>query len=318
MDDRQQHIEVGGGLQDERINQDFKDCLEKYTLPILAVLLVVVGLYSGSKWYGTIKEQRIDDAFVALEAARGTLGSDGLYLGSPDNLLDVAKQYSGRGSASTLAMLDAADIYLGAVRRGIAPGANLADVQPDELLDDERSEELLTKADELYKKVIDRTRHSQAKSVLYQRALLGAASVAMTRHDTVTAHTLLTTLAEHTEKLGYTSQAVEARARLAALDSYANPVALLTEQEVDPIENDPFIERVDDNTLRVIRQPEGFVPPGFDPSMLPGSGDKPKQPPADGSDTPQPPAQDQSTKPDPNTPAEPDPNAPSTPNGGGN
>lgn len=260
MDDRQSNIEVGAGLQDERINQDFVDFLEKWSLPVLVVLLIVVGLYSGSKYYGTWQDTKNDDAFVDLEAARGAMGDDGVRLASPDSLLAVAKEHAGRGGVSLLAQLEAADIYLGAIRRGFAPGANLQDIQPDEMLDADMTAVLLTNAGDLYQTVADRTVKNSSRTALYVRAMFGSASVAISRNEIETARELFVALAERADAMGYTAHATEARNRIDLLASYYEEETLYREYQINSFENDPFTTRLDEEHLLLQQIPADEVP----------------------------------------------------------
>jgi hypothetical protein len=221
---------------------------------------MIVGIYSGSQWYGTYQAGKDDDAFVALESAKGTMGDDGIRLASPASLLAVADEHAGRGAVALLAQLEAADIYLGAVRRGIAPGADLNDVQPDEMLNDEQTEELLGQAGSLYDSVAQRTASSDARTVLYIRSMLGAASVAISRHDLDTARDLFTKLAARAEEMGFTAQAAEARNRIETLGNYAEPFALYRESQINSFENDPFTERLDEEHLLLQPLPPEEVP----------------------------------------------------------
>lgn len=280
-ENRDRKIEVGAGLQDERINQEFKDFLERWSLPVLAMLLVIVGIYSGSKWYRTYRQGRVDAAFVAYEAARGPVGDDGIRQGSPDTLIAFAKEHAGDGAIPLLARLDAADIYLGAARRGIALGADLYDFSGDDILTDDQTEAMLASADEQYSYVADRAAGSDARATMQIRALFGVASVAISRGDTDQARSVLEKLAERADALGYEAHARAARDRIDKLNTWAQPVALLDRSEVKTYLPDPFAEQLDPDTQLLRPIPADEVPEALrrDPSLYPEGFGQPPMPP---------------------------------------
>ncbi|MEM1423311.1 MAG: hypothetical protein AAGH64_04835, partial [Planctomycetota bacterium] len=50
MDDRQQQVKIGAGLEESRINRELIDWLNKWGMRILIVVLLVVAAYQGSRF----------------------------------------------------------------------------------------------------------------------------------------------------------------------------------------------------------------------------------------------------------------------------
>lgn len=69
MDDRQQQVQVGAGLQESRLNTDFIDFLKKYGTYGLYAMLAVVLSYVGWQRWTMHKNNTRDQAFADLGAA---------------------------------------------------------------------------------------------------------------------------------------------------------------------------------------------------------------------------------------------------------
>ncbi len=293
-----ENIQVGAGLQDDRINQDFADFLNKWGMPALTVIAVLAAIYVGVQKLGEWQAAKLDGAFVAFEEARGSVGTDGIRTGSPDSLLAVAEEHAGHGAIAVMAKLDAADIYAGAARRGLAPGADLTNQVEADILDETETSDLLAKADALYEEVASKTSGDRDRTMLNIRALFGRAAVAMSRYDSDAARTHLEAAAAVSEERGYLPQAEEARARIEILPEVSTPIQLIAQADLpperplddpfaspgtstpadpatlplnpdNPNSTDPFVDQIGPNNYLVQPQPEGFVPPGFDPDQVP-------------------------------------------------
>jgi hypothetical protein len=289
MDDRQRQIQVGAGLQESRLNTELIGFLQKYGTWILMALLAVVVTYSGLKWYGRFQRDNLDKAFEQYQAARGTLGPDGVLLGSPDGLEAVAREQAGNATVATLAKMDAAEIYLGCVRRGLRPGTDIKAIKPEDSLSSEESAELLKKAESLFGEAKRATDGREALGVINLRARFGLASVSMSRGDVESARTILTELETRARELKLDEMAELAKERMFTLGDIAKPVALRNESELAPlpVANTPeqLDVAADSGEMEAVRMPEGFVPPGVDPETLPGGRLYPKPaevPPSEG------------------------------------
>ena len=117
MDERQQQIRAGAGLEESRLNTEFIDFIQKWGGPFLIICALLMGAWAGWNWLERKKSQRLDEAFGQYEAQLA--GGNP----SPEALRAVAEEFSGIASVSLLARLNAADIYLAAIRSGVRTGA---------------------------------------------------------------------------------------------------------------------------------------------------------------------------------------------------
>lgn len=224
MDQRQEKVQVGAGLQESRLNTEFIAFLEKYGTRALYVVLVVVLAYVGWQRWQRWQDAKLDQAFVALNAAMNSR--------NPDNLIRVATEHRGQGSVWIVAYLNASDHLLEAVRRGLAPGANAITPADTDRLTESQQQEMLTKAGGMLKEVLEATKGS-AKTVLFaQAARWNLATVAINGNDEATAKRLLEEYIAQAEKAGLKAQVVVAKERLASLHAYLSPKALYAEAEL--------------------------------------------------------------------------------------
>lgn len=265
MDERQQQIQVGAGLQESRLNTDLIAWLEKWGTWILAVLCVVVLSYVGWNYYQKQQREGMDKALAAFNTARGTLGIDGIRTGSPDGLLAVAREFP---RVSTLASMEAAEIYLGSARRGVRPGGNVLTPADEDVLSPEQQTEMLTQAGTLFTEAKTQTDNTAAKALLNMRARLGIAAVAISKGEIDQARTILTEMEARATQMGLTEHATEAKRRLDSLPQLAAPTTLLKNADLAavPGTTPEMLEAgslQDAATPQFERMPEGFVPPGM-------------------------------------------------------
>ena len=116
MDERQQRIKEGAGLDESRLNQDFIEILRKWSTPVLLVLAIIAFSFYGVQQWNKLKVGKVNDAFAALETVRASGAS------LPSQFTLVSDAHSGVRSVALMANLDAADAYLRAVISGIMPG----------------------------------------------------------------------------------------------------------------------------------------------------------------------------------------------------
>lgn len=257
--DRQ--VQVGAGLQESRLNTDLIQWLEKYGTWILMVVLVVVLGYFGLTRYRIYRADQLDRAFEEWSGARGTPGPDGVLGGSPDSLLRVAREHRGQAAIAQLASIDAAEIFLGAARRGLRPGANLQTPTADDLLSEAQVSEFLTKADGLFAGVVSDVGSSADRAPLALRALWGRASTAISLGEMDRARTLLTDLASRATSAGFSDVAAKATARIELLPSLATPVALLRDADLPAVPTTaPPAAIPDEEALQIERMPDGWSP----------------------------------------------------------
>lgn len=267
MDERQQQIQVGAGLQESRLNTELIAWLEKWGTYILMGILVVVLAYVGWSRYQQYEAAQLDEAFAQYTAARGQQGADGVLNGRPDSLLKVAADFSGRKSVAMLAKLDAAEIYLGSVRRGLLPGTDLTAVKPEDAITPEKSAELVKSAEDLFTQVVSATASRGDLGVINLRARLGLAVAAASRGDAETAKRLFGEAEQAATKLGFLEFAAEAKRRGEMIVTLSAPAPLLSEADLPPLPGStPDQLNANLNLPEGVTAeplPAGTAPPGF-------------------------------------------------------
>lgn len=231
MDQRQQKVQVGAGLQESRLNTEFIAFLEKYGTRALYIILVVVLAYVGWQRWTRWQAAKLDQAFVALNAAMESR--------NPDNLMRVSADHRGQGSVWIVANLAAADQYLDAVRRGLAPGANLFTPAETDRLTETQQQEMLVRANGILQEVIDSVGTSKGHVLFAQAARWGLVTVAIANNDEAKARKLLNEYIDTADTAGLKAQAEIGRARLNALPGFLAPKAVYAEAEL-PASARPF------------------------------------------------------------------------------
>ncbi len=182
MDQRQAQIRERAGLEESRINEDFAEFLKKFGPWILGIAVVVGGGSAAKRYWATYQENKINDAFEQLEAARA--GGDAA---SPDTLLSVAEEFSSVGAVNIIARMDAADAYLNAMRRGVKLGSTVAGegvvANADDILTPEDRGIYAGKAKAQYQTVADATADNASKLLWHVNALFGLAAIAETERN---------------------------------------------------------------------------------------------------------------------------------------
>jgi predicted negative regulator of RcsB-dependent stress response len=117
-------IREGAGLTEARLNQDFIEFLRKWSTPVLVVVALAAVSYAGYTRWNERKIQQYNDAYSEFERVAGVASP------SPESLKRVAEDFEGIGSVSLMARLQAADVYLQSIRRGIKPGAQVEPMVP--------------------------------------------------------------------------------------------------------------------------------------------------------------------------------------------
>lgn len=222
MDDRQRTIVEGAGLEESRLNQDFIDWLRKWGTPILMVVVVVSGGYAAWNMWARFEERTHDEAYAQFHAAA--------VAGSPDNLVVVAEQHRGKGAVFELAIIEAADAYLGSARTGVRPGGS-SEVA-DDLLDDEQRQSNLRRAGELYQTLVDASSNTRGHELHLLNGLFGLAAVAESTGDTARAKEHLSRAAEVADRSLYPRMAEVARGRIATLDTLSTATRLYNQADV--------------------------------------------------------------------------------------
>jgi hypothetical protein len=174
-------IREGAGLEEARYNVEFIEWLRKWSGPLLVVVAVAAGGFALKQHLDKREKATVDAAFADLEAARQGRNPN------PDSLIAIADQYASVGAIALLARLEAGDVFLDSVRRGIKPGAT---VQPDGTLaniEDELKgpdrDQMLARASEQYQWVVDRAGADPKLAIHAIGGLYGLAAVAECKGD---------------------------------------------------------------------------------------------------------------------------------------
>lgn len=254
MDDRQQQITEGAGLQESRLNTEFIDFLKRWSNTVLTVVLVVTLAYVGWTYWGKMKERKLDEAFVNYEAAVDS--------GSPDSLLKVASEFPNQASVAPLARLRAADIYLDAARSGVAPGGDAA-IEADVLTDEERVVFALLGRDQ-YSEALEEVAGDTKRMLLQLRARDGVASAAISMGDVDAGREALAELRKAASDAGFVQLAAHTSERIEGLEEKLNQPPLYARENIAAA------------VLEV--ETDLNVPPALDPDAVFTPGDEVERP----------------------------------------
>lgn len=215
LEQRQTQIQEGAGLTEGRLNQDFILFLKKWTLPIVLVVLAVAAGIVGLKRLAQYREDRLVAAFAEFQAAVAS--------GNPVSLVRVAEDHEGKAAIPLLARLAAADQYLVAAYRGVAPGATLDnDGKPSDakdLLNAEQRDRMIAQAAELYQRVVSDAGTARGMALQAIGARFGLAAIAETRGQPEEAKKQYQAVIDAAKAAGYAGLADEARKRLETVGS---------------------------------------------------------------------------------------------------
>lgn len=301
MDERQQKIREGAGLEESRLNQEFIELLQKWSMPVLVVIAATAVGYAAWGKYQQARTAKINTAFRELESASDTPNP------SPESLKRVADEYEGVRSVSLLARLEAADQYMRTLRAGVKPGAEVKPdgtlAKPEDALSEQDIAFNLAQAKLLYQRIFDEASAASGKELLTVSALYGLAAVAESKKDTDQAQAHYLKLSDIAEKVGYGTHATLARKRITQLDQIVKDIPLydradlpdmpwdLVGPPMPPPEAPPVVPPAPpatqgaENTLPP-PAPQDPTPP---PSEPPQPDDKPEQPAPAPAPEPQPP-----------------------------
>ncbi len=232
MDERQTKIVEGAGLEDSRINREFIDTLQKWSTPVLLVVLLLAGGY----WLVNFLEQRrvqnLDAAFASYSEAE--------LERRPERLLEVAEEHSGNGAVSSLAILTAADLHLQGYHLRIQPGTLGSD---GDRLDDAAASEVLAEAGELYARVYNDNRGKDGRELFTIGGRWGMVAVALSQGRFDEAESGLDEIVGLAGEQGFDDLAEDARelkASIPQLRSQRELVAVETAPaEVEPAQDEP-------------------------------------------------------------------------------
>jgi hypothetical protein len=234
MDNRQAQIRERAGLEEGRLNEDFIEFLRTYGVWMLLIAAVVGGGTSVKRWWTVQQAAKVDNAFEELEAA--TASGDAA---SPESVAAVAGTAGTVRSVGALARLDAADLYLSAVRRGVKADSKVDATgkleNADDVLNADVRKDYLSKAADLYQQVLTETRTDAGRRLLTVGAMFGLAAVAESNRDFDKAKDVYGQIEQLVSGTPYQIQGNVAKERAAKLQALAAVPALLPKAELPTI-----------------------------------------------------------------------------------
>jgi tetratricopeptide (TPR) repeat protein len=155
-------------LTEGRLNQDFVDWLQTKGTSWLLVILVALCIYLGFvRW----RSHQVTNRAEAWKTLRETQ--------LPSALEKVAEDYAGIDAVSDLARIRAAQMLMNSVDSGVAVGAGDSQAPPP--LTAEERETNLSRADDLYAKILQNDDQSSGRALIMLQALNGRGAVAESR-----------------------------------------------------------------------------------------------------------------------------------------
>ncbi|MCA9292365.1 MAG: hypothetical protein KDA20_00965 [Phycisphaerales bacterium] len=239
-DDRRREVEVGAGLQESRLNEEFIDALKKHGPKVIYALAAVVLVTYGVTFYQKHKANQKDEAFAQLDAVSN----------EPDALLNVAQETEGQGAVPLMARLNAASAMMDSARARIRPGVTPTTAKPEDQLSDAQVQEQYQKAAVELQAVITATKGTD-KHLILQRARWDLASAKASLGETDAAKQIINDYVAYAEAHDLKSQADIGRKRLATFDQTAKPKMvrqsqLLMSPVVTPPGATPAVATTDD------------------------------------------------------------------------
>lgn len=223
-------IREGAGLTEARLNQDFIEFLRKWSTPVLVVVALAAVSYAAYTRWNERKIQEYNAAYAELERVAGVASP------SPESLKRVAEDFEGIGSVSLMARLQAADVYLQSIRRGIKPGSQIEPdgsvKNADDLLTADDRKAFLGQAEQLYQQVIRDARLTDSQRLLAIGANYGLAAVAECREDFDGARKFYVEIENLAKDTPFSQHATVATERIASIDTIKSPVHLYARSEL--------------------------------------------------------------------------------------
>lgn len=265
-------IREGAGLEEARYNVEFIEWLRKWSGPLLMLVAVAAGLYALRQYWQKNTRAKEDAAFAEYsDATQGTNVN-------PDTLISVADLHSGVPSVTYLARLDAADIYLDAVRRGVKPGTTVNPdgtlATPEDAMSAADRDTNLAKAAENYQWVLDKTQDKPEQAIHTIGAMYGLAAVAECKGELDNAKGFYERIKTLATQRSFDRQAKLAEARIASLKDLATmppvPAAASVPKPLDTTPKPPPApEPVATPTDSTTPQTPGTQPPTEQPQTPP-------------------------------------------------
>lgn len=225
MDERQQQVKVGAGLEESRINQELIDWLNKWGFRILIVVLLVVAAYQGKRWMDQRQINATNEAFVRYQEAA--------LVNDPAQLVKLGDEYDGVASLWELSNLRAARILLVEGTRGMQFGTvNPSQPTEEELLSTEERTQRLEQAERLFASVAERASKDDDKALIALQAMLGRGTALLSLGKLDEAKTVLERVRDEGEAAGFRDVSAFASERLGLWEQLANPPQIVANADL--------------------------------------------------------------------------------------
>ncbi|MEO1511854.1 MAG: hypothetical protein AAFU70_07270, partial [Planctomycetota bacterium] len=235
MDERQSQIRERAGLDEGRINTEFLDTLQRFSTPVLLLVVIVSLGWAGYRYYNQQRLASRDQAFLELAVVEQSTNP------APATLRAVAQDYAGVGAVGELAQLALADLYLRAATIGVEPGTEIAfnaEIAETDRLDDAARRDYLDDAGALFRAVLQKA-PDDTRAIIRLNALFGLAAVAASTDDAEGARQHLSDAKSLAERSGYPALVTLADARVAALDEMGERPVFANRDDLPRLPGDP-------------------------------------------------------------------------------
>ncbi|MFM9958882.1 MAG: hypothetical protein ACKVZJ_12495 [Phycisphaerales bacterium] len=246
MEQRQQQVQVGAGLQESRLNTDLINFLQKYGGYAVYLLLAIVLIYVGRNWWNQRQENARDLAFADLRAAADT--------GNPASLMDVANNHP-NGSVAAMARVSAAGLYVDLARKGLKPGANFMSPAPEDKLDEAGKRNMEAEASKLIDAILA---DKSAAPTLHQQARWFKATLQADAGQVDEAVKTMEQVASTAKSMGFPDQEAKANERIVTLKRVATLKPVFSRNDLPESAREP---------VAVVPQPVDSGVAGITPTL---------------------------------------------------
>ncbi|GAB4518850.1 MAG: hypothetical protein Tsb0013_22910 [Phycisphaerales bacterium] len=231
MDDRQQQVKIGAGLEESRLNQELIDWLNKWGLRILLVVLLVVAGYQGTQLLEARAETARNRVFVNFY--------DTLTINDAGAMLDYGDEHKDQPGIWELSYVRGGMMLLAEGTSGVRLGAvnRFAPTDEEKLSRDERMQRY-ARASEVFGALADKVEGDPVKRLMLLQALNGKASAELSLGNADEAKALFERVVEMAQENGYEDIAAFARVRLSNWDDLLTAPAIVSRDEM-PVTANP-------------------------------------------------------------------------------
>lgn len=239
-DIRKSELKENAGLDESRLNTEFIEMLQKWSSPVLFAIALIVLAYWGWGQLKVRQNNKINEAYQQFSQVASSANPN------PASLRVVADEYGGERSIGIQSRLREADVYLEAVRTGLAPGASGAalgqEIAEEDKLTDEDRTKYIEDARRLYERVISEAGATPGQRIHAISAAFGLAAIAEHASDRDAANAAYDRAAELANEGGFPELATISKNRKDSVDASIAGVTLPASDELprpEPAAIDP-------------------------------------------------------------------------------